>query len=317
MSDSLRYVYGPVPSRRLGRSLGIDPIPSKTCTYDCIYCQLGHTTTRTMERAAYVPVDEILDELRRVIAAGTQFDWIAIAGSGEPTLHSGLGEIIRQAKALSDRPVAVITNGSLLWQPEVRRDLMEADLVMPSLDAGDRQTFHYVNRPHADIDFDRMVEGIATFTKEFPGEVWLEVFLLAGVTSIEAEIRKIAALVEKIRPTRTQLNTATRPTTEDFAFAVSRERIEDLARLIPGVLDIVTERVSDDSRTGSDEVAGEAIIGILERHPCTVREMAAALRVHPRAIGRQLEVLDRDGRIKPVVRDGKIYYCSADSDATS
>ncbi|HVK40561.1 MAG TPA: radical SAM protein [Candidatus Kapabacteria bacterium] len=311
MSAPFRHIYGPVASRRLGRTLGVDPVPSKTCTYDCIYCQVGRTTEKTLERAHYVPIDEILEELGRALAEGVEADYVVIAGSGEPTLHAGLGAIIRGAHALTKLPVVVITNGSLLWRADVREDLMAADIVMPSLDAGDSQTYHYVNRPHGDLDFETIVDGIATFTREFDGEVWLEVFLLAGVTSIEAEMRKIAKLVATIAPTRTQINTATRPTAEDFAYAVSRERIEELASLIPGVVEIVGGDPVDDSRTGADEVTDDAIIGLIGRHPCTVREMATALRVHPRAVGRQLESLDREGRIKPVVRNGRIYYCAA------
>jgi wyosine [tRNA(Phe)-imidazoG37] synthetase (radical SAM superfamily) len=309
--NAARHIYGPVPSRRLGRTLGIDPVPSKTCTYDCIYCQIGRTTDRTLERREYVPVAEILEELARVLSEGVVVDYIVIAGSGEPTLHSRLGEIIRGAHALSGLPVVVITNGSLLWMREVREDLMAADIVMPSLDAGDSHTFHYVNRAHGGIDFGTMVDGIATFTREFDGEVWLEVFLLAGVTSIEAEIRKIAALVERIGPSRTQVTTATRPTAEDFAYAVAHERIEELAVLIPGIVDIVGNASDDESRTGAEAVTGEAIIGLIERHPCTVREMASALRVHPHAIAVQLASLDREGRLRPVVRDGRMYYCAA------
>lgn len=308
MSAPFKHIYGPVPSRRLGRTLGIDPVLSKTCSYDCIYCQVGRTTERTLERAIYVPVEEILEELGRALAEGVAADYIVIAGSGEPTLHSELGEIIRGIRDLSNLPVVVITNGSLLWQRDVRDDLMGADIVMPSLDAGDSQTFHYVNRPHGDLDFDRIVDGIATFTKEFGGEVWLEVFLLAGVTSIEAEIRKIAALVDRIGPARTQINTATRPTAEDFAYAVSRERIEDLATLIPGIVEVVGGEPIDAARTGADDVSDDAIIGLIGRHPCTVREMANALRVHPRAVGQHLDSLGREGRVEPVVRNGRIYY---------
>jgi wyosine [tRNA(Phe)-imidazoG37] synthetase (radical SAM superfamily) len=304
------HVYGPVPSRRLGRSLGIDPIPSKTCSYDCIYCQLGRTTTRTLERREYAPVGEILAELRAALDAAGDIDCITIAGSGEPTLHTGLAEIIAGARSMSDAPVTVITNGSLLWDPDVRRSLMAADIVVPSLDAGDSATYHYVNRPHGGIPFDTMVEGIAEFTREFAGDVWLEVFLLAGVTSIEAEVRKIASLVERIAPARTQITTATRPTAEDFAFAVDAGRIAELARIIPGVVEVVADGSETPSACVGDDVADrDAIIGILERHPCTVRDMAIALRVHPRAVSTELGALDREGRVRSVTRDGRIYYC--------
>ncbi len=197
-SSGFKYLYGPVPSRRLGRSLGIDLVPFKTCTYDCIYCQLGHTTNKTLERLSYVPVKEILNELKRKLATGERPDYISIAGSGEPTLHSYIGELIGMIKNMTNIPVAVLTNGSLLYLPEVRAALMQADLVIPSLDAGDEKMFQYVNRPHPDISFDNMVNGLIAFTRDFPGQVWLEVLLISGVTSMAADVKKIATLAKKI-----------------------------------------------------------------------------------------------------------------------
>ncbi len=219
--NGLRYIYGPVPSRRLGRSLGIDLVPFKTCTYDCVYCQLGRTTNKTLKRAEYIAVPDILRELEEKLTSADRPDYISLAGSGEPTLNSGIGELIRQIKKLTDIPVAVLTNGSLLWQDEVQDALMAADLVLPSLDAGDEFLFGYVNRPHRDITFMRMIGGIATFAKRFPGEVWLEILLLAGVTGIASEVKKIAALANHIKPTRIQLNTAWRPCAEEFAQALT------------------------------------------------------------------------------------------------
>ena len=197
-SESFKYLYGPVPSRRLGRSLGIDLAPFKTCTYDCIYCQLGRTTNKTMERLDYAPVNDIIRELKVKLAAADTFDYISIAGSGEPTLHAYINELIAMIKNMTRIPVAVLTNGSLLYLPEVRAALMRADLVIPSLDAGDETMFQYVNRPHPSIVFDRMVNGLIDFTADYPGQVWLEVLLVSGVTGMDADVKKIAALAEKI-----------------------------------------------------------------------------------------------------------------------
>lgn len=182
-------VYGPVPSRRLGWSLGVDLVPYKTCTYDCVYCQLGRTTRQTLERGEYVPTSQILEGVERALASleehrGRRPDWIGLAGSGEPTLHSHLGEVVAAIKARTNVPVAVLTNGSLLWSRSVRQELAEADLVLPSLDAGDEALFHYVNRPHPDLDFDQVVQGLVDFRREFRRPIWLEVFLLGGVTDV-------------------------------------------------------------------------------------------------------------------------------------
>ena len=180
------YIFGPVPSRRLGRSLGVDLVPFKTCTYDCIYCQLGRTTNKTIQRKEWVPLDDVVTELETKLSS--QPDYITLSGSGEPTLYSRTGELIDRIKAVTNVPVAVLTNGSLLWNQEVRARLMNADLVVPSLDAGDEAMFRAVNRPHEDISFERMLQGLIDFRHEFQGKYWLEVFLLAGHNAIAAEV---------------------------------------------------------------------------------------------------------------------------------
>jgi len=163
-----KLIFGPVPSRRLGRSLGVDLVPYKVCSYDCIYCQVGKTTRKTATRDEYVPTDEVLAELAQVFEAGCECDYVTLSGSGEPTLHRDVGRIIARIKELTDTPVAVLTNGSLLSDPQVRKDLMQADLVVPSLDAADPETFEAINRPCAGLDFDAMVEGLAAFRREYP-----------------------------------------------------------------------------------------------------------------------------------------------------
>lgn len=188
--NDFHYVYGPVLSPRLGRSLGIDLVPFKTCNYDCIYCQLGRTTHKTLERKECINGDEILREVERKISAAPPCDVVTLSGSGEPTLNNRIGDIITEIKKLTTVPVAVLTNGSLLWMEDVRESLMNADIVIPSLDAGDEHLFQHVNRPHRELLFRRVVEGLIHFTKTFPGSVWLEVFLLAGITGIQSEVEK-------------------------------------------------------------------------------------------------------------------------------
>ena len=183
-------IFGPVPSRRLGRSLGVDLVPFKTCTYNCIYCQLGRTTNRTLERHEWVPLDDVLGELETKLA--TQPDYITLSGSGEPTLYSRTGELIERIKSLTDVPVAVLTNGSLLWDADIRSQLMDADLVIPSLDAGDGAMFQAVNRPHEDISFEEMLSGLIEFCRQFRGQYWLEVMFLAGHNAIHDEAAKLA-----------------------------------------------------------------------------------------------------------------------------
>lgn len=307
------YTYGPVPSRRLGRSLGVDLVPFKTCTYDCVYCQLGPTTDKTVERACYVPVDDVTAEVRERLASSSRPDFIALAGSGEPTLHEGIGALVEAIKGLTDVPVAVLTNGSLLWMPAVREALMAADLVMPSLDAGDERAFQRVNRPHPSIVFDAMVDGLAEFTSAFRGQVWLEVLLLEGITSSPAEVSKIAAHVERIRPARVQLNTAVRPPAEAGVRPVSMRELEAAADAFGGEVDIVAERVwhgpAEEPRTGTGD---EDILALLERRPCTAADVAAGLGMHVAEVLKRLEELRSRSLARTLSVQGRTVYVPGD-----
>lgn len=315
IKDDIRHVYGPVPSRRLGRSLGIDLVPFKTCSYDCIYCQLGRTTCKTTERKEYVSVAKIFAELDGKLAQGVVPDYISLAGSGEPTLHSGLGELLRGIKSRTSIPVAVLTNGSLLWQKEVRDELQAADLVIPSLDAGDEALFQYVNRPAPGIPFDRMVEGTVEFTAGFSGAVWLEVFLLAGVTGVLAEAEKIAALARKIRPARIQLNTVDRPPGEDFAFPLGLTDMRDLKRVFDGPVDIIAKYAGGGSPVEGEEAAGgEEVLTLIRRRPCSAEDVAAGLGLHLTEAIKSLDALAKSGKAKKMPSGGKSFYVAVGSD---
>jgi wyosine [tRNA(Phe)-imidazoG37] synthetase (radical SAM superfamily) len=304
-----RHVYGPVPSRRLGRSLGVDLVPFKTCTYDCIYCQLGRTTNKTIERKEYVAVDEILDEMKRKLDAGPAPDYITIAGSGEPTLNVRIGHLIRRIKDLTRTPVAVLTNGSLLWMREVGEALMEADIVLPSLDAGDERLFRYVNRPHREIAFEKLVNGLIEFTEHFRGSVWLEVFLLAGVTGLPPEVERIATISRRIQPEQIQLNTVSRPPAEDFAFAVPRQQMEQFKVLFSSSVEVVNESESDEALTTLSRDATDAdILALLRRRPCTVQGISAGLGMHASEVTKRLHVLIRRGMAKTIRKDNCIFF---------
>jgi wyosine [tRNA(Phe)-imidazoG37] synthetase (radical SAM superfamily) len=304
-----RYIYGPVPSRRLGRSLGLDLVPFKTCTYDCVYCQLGRTTNKTVERKEYVPVKEILAELEKKLAVEDTPDYISLAGSGEPTLNAGIGDLIGKIQGLTDIPVAVLTNGSLLWMSEVQDALMAADLVLPSLDAGDEHLFRYVNRPHGDISFERMVNGIAAFTKRFPGEVWLEVLLLAGVTGIPSEVKKIATLAERIGPARVQLNTVSRPPAEEFALPLSTDQMLALKDIFPRKVDIISQSERGGARVSAFSEARDAdILALLKRRSCTSADVASGLGIHVNEALKRLEALITGGKVKTVFAAGRAFY---------
>jgi len=273
------YVYGPVPSRRLGRSLGVDLVPYKTCSLNCVYCQLGPTTCKTMDRKEYVPTDELLRQVERKIKAEAQLDFVTLSGSGEPTLHSGCRRIIRTLKEITDKPIAVLTNGTLLWQPELQEDLSQADLVVPSLDAGDAVTFNHVNRPHPALDFDRIVKGMIDFRSVFDGLIWLEVFLLEGMTGLPGEAAKIASLARAISPDRIQLNTVTRPPAFDFAAPVSEDKMKELLKLFGKNAEIISESPATAGRTFFSGRRDE-VLNLLQRRPCTLDDVCAALGFH-------------------------------------
>ncbi|MBN2701378.1 MAG: radical SAM protein [Methylothermaceae bacterium] len=301
------HLFGPVPSRRLGRSLGVDLVPFKTCTFDCVYCQLGRTTDLTMERQAFVSPQVILDELRERLAVADRPDFITLSGSGEPTLCEGLGRIIRGIKTFTDVPVAVLTNGSLLWSEEVRQELMDADLVVPSLDAGDDKLYRYINRPCGGLAFDQLVEGLVAFRQECNKPIWLEVFLLSGVNSVEADVRRIADIAKRIGPDKVQLNTVARPPAEEFAMAVPEEQMEKLARLFEVETDIVADYRN--IHEASDVVSSrEDVLTLLRRRPCTVEDVASGLGIHRNEVVKHLGELVQQGRVTTHMTNSKSYY---------
>ena len=303
------YVYGPVPSRRLGRSLGVDLVPLKTCTYDCIYCQLGRTTNKTIKRAEHIPIEAMLAEVEGKLKGTPAPDYVSLVGSGEPTLHARIGELIAGIKRLTSIPVAVLTNGSLLWVPEVQDALMEADLVLPSLDAGDAALFGHVNRPHPAITFEAMVEGLRTFRERFTKPVWLEVFLLAGVTGIPAEVEKIAGLARLVRPARVQLNTVSRPPCEDFAYPVPADRLAAYAALFHPRARVITEGHLARPRYGrAGEVSNGELLALLRRRPCTAQGVADGLGMHVAEVTKRLHALTGEGRVACLRRDGLLFY---------
>jgi wyosine [tRNA(Phe)-imidazoG37] synthetase (radical SAM superfamily) len=302
------YVYGPVASRRLGRSLGVDLVPFKTCSHDCIYCQLGRTTNKTIERDEYVPVDRVLRELRSRLSDAPRPDFIGLAGSGEPTLHRRLADIIAGIKAFSRVPVAVLTNGSLLWRPEVRADLAGADLVLPSLDAGSPSTFERVNRPHADVSFEQMVDGLMSFSHGFEGKVWLEVFVLGGITDRQEEILHIADLVGMMRIDRVQLNAVSRPPAEATARSVAWQDLERLRGLFPFRTEVIADyrpRGPACSSTRTD--VGVRIVALLSRRPCSIEGMAAGLDLRPNDLLKELDGLCSSG-VVGVRREGEAVF---------
>ncbi|MDZ7620598.1 MAG: radical SAM protein [Patescibacteria group bacterium] len=299
------YIFGPVPSRRLGRSLGVDLVPFKTCPYDCVYCQLGRTPCTTTERKEWVPLEGVLASLAPKLA--TKPDYITLSGSGEPTLYSRLDELIARIKAITDVPVAVLTNGALFGDKELRRQLMEADLVVPSLDAGDEAMFRAINRPHRSISFEAMLGGLIDFRAEFSGAYWLEVLVVGGYTSSPGELAKVAECARRIHPDRVQLNTVTRPPAEECVVGVSSRCLAELAmRFAPSAEVIADFRGAH----GDAEFAAgrQEILEMLRRRPCSLEDIAVGLGMHRNEVIKHLEELRAGHLLDESVVAGKVYY---------
>lgn len=302
-----QFVFGPVPSRRLGRSLGIDLVPSKTCSYDCIFCQLGRTTTKTIELAEYAPVPQMLEELRDKLSDIPAPDYITLSGSGEPTLHSRMGDIISGIRQITAIPIAVITNGSLLWMPEVRKALADADVVLPSLNAGDRALFQKINRCASGITFEAMVDGLIQFRKVYQGQIWLEVFIMAGINDADEDIKKIAALTVQIRPDRVQLNTATRPTSEKDARAVDAERLHQIAQIFDPPAEVIADYKTSNP-AARKEVQISDILALMARHPSTVDDVAAGMNISLEDAAKHIADLLAQNLISSDMVGDKKYY---------
>jgi len=285
--------------------LGVDLVPFKTCSYDCIYCQLGRTTCKTVRRLEYVPLDDVLAELKEKLAAKP--DYITLSGSGEPTLFARLAELIDGIRSMTDIPVAVLTNGSLLWQPEVRKQLKDAHLVLPSLDAGTASLFQAINRPHEDVSFDRMLDGLIAFREEYAGEYWLEVFLLAGHNAIDCEVDRIIELVRRIKPERVQLNTAVRPPAETYAVMVDSRRMRELARRFNPPAEVIADYRGTHS-LGEFCSARSTILQTILRRPCTLIDLANGLGLHPNEVLKHIEELKAEGCVENREAGGTLFY---------
>lgn len=303
-----RRIFGPVPSRRLGRSLGVDPVPLKTCTYDCLYCQLGPSTNLTTQREPYVPTADIIEQLESWLKRRGSADYITLSGSGEPTLHSELGEIIGWIKSRTNTPVAVLTNGSLLWREDVRRDLEAADLLIPSLDAASPATFARVNRPCAGLSVEQVIEGLRATRSDFGGAVWLEVMLVAGMNDSPEELRALRTTIDSIEPDRVQINTVVRPPADAAARPLSPKSLERAKLMLGPWAEIVAPLPADYRGDQTAQVTAEDVVTMLQRRPCTTQDICGGLSIHPNEAAKYIAALLAQSRVATEHRDGQTYY---------
>jgi len=305
MNDRYHYVFGPVPSRRFGRSLGIDLIPHKTCTLDCVYCQLGRTRVKTVERKAFMPVIAVLDEIEDWFQKDEKADYITLSGSGEPTLHKDFGVVLRSLKPYPI-PSVLLTNGTLLHLPEVRDAASHADIVKVSLNAWNQNLFNYIHRPHPEITFELLMDGLKKFRAQFHGQLWMEVFLVLGLNSMSRDVENIAERVNEIRPDRVHLNTVVRPPAEDFAAGMARERMEPFCHLFNPPAEVISE--FNGGGIGGFHTNEDAIMSMLRRRPCTSAQIAKVFGLHLREVAKYLDQLMRDKQIRINSSRSDVYY---------
>ena len=300
------HIFGPVPSRRLGMSLGVDLIPYKTCTYDCLYCQVGKTTLKTIDPDCFFPVKDVIEELEKKIENNTP-DTITLAGSGEPTLHSKIDEVIASIKKITDIRIAVLTNGSCFWKDEVRERVLGADMILPTLCTANEKTFCMIHRPHAYINNALVIDGLKKLRHDFKKDIFLEVVLLSGINDTEEELKKLKKIIEYISPDRIQLNTVVRPPADSRALPVERVKMEEVRKFFGKKTEIVAEgrgKPSADRKDGLEE----KIMDMVKRRPLRSADISRALGLSLPEIEGLVKALSIKGFLLRREYSGEIYY---------
>lgn len=308
------YVFGPVPSRRLGVSLGLDVTPRKTCSLNCVYCQLGPTARPTVERRRFFDPEAFFTELRERAPELPRIDYATFSGSGEPTLNADLGCLIEGTRRILQAPVAVITNGTLCPDPAVRADLARADLLLPSLDAASRAVFERVNRPAPGLDIGQIIEGLKVLKREFSGIFNLEILLVAGLNDTEEELGRLRAAVSRIGPDAVHLNTVVRPPAEKSARAVPADRLLEIAASFDPPAVVIADYAGPVTRARAVDLEAE-ITTYLLRRPARAADLAAMLGQDERAVKGALKELAFRGLVRLRNMDGEAYYTHTEGES--
>ena len=305
-----KYLFGPVPSRRLGMSLGVDLVPKKVCSLDCVYCEVGATTKLTTVRKEYIPYSKVTSELTDYFANNHDPDYITFSGSGEPTLNSRIGDVLQFIKQEKpDIPVAVLTNGTLLSDKNVRHELMGANVVLPSLDAVTEITFQKINRPSVHLTSEKYIDGLINFSKEFTGKIWLEVFIIPRFNDNVDELKAFKKVFEKINPDQIQLNTLDRPGTEAGINAASHKHLKKIIDFwgLDNVEIIAAAPIRKNIQSYRKD-AESAILGTITRRPCKLDDMVKILGMHINEINKYLDVLEAESKIETVRQERGVFY---------
>jgi wyosine [tRNA(Phe)-imidazoG37] synthetase (radical SAM superfamily) len=303
------FVFGPVPSRRLGFSLGVDIIPYKYCNFDCIYCQIGKTTLKKAKRKELFGIDETLQEIIRAAQSADLIDYVTFSGSGEPTLNKNLGAIIKEVKRHIDIPIAVITNSSLLSVEDVRSDLMNADVILPSLDAGSDETFKRINRPQFDISFVEIVSGLKAFRKHYKGSIWLEIMLIKGINDTDDELHKLKRIIDDLNVEKIHLNTITRPPCEEHAVPVKEHELDRITTFFGSRCEVISSFEKEGVNRKQEDWAGK-IYEILKRRSLSLQDIIKVTGAPATEIEKELKSMEKRGTIKNYRLGNETYFAA-------
>ena len=310
-----KYLFGPVPSRRLGISLGVDLVPHKICSLNCVYCECGRTTKLTIDRDEYVPVDEVISELQHFFKPHPKLDYITYSGSGEPTLNSGIGTITQFIKNnFPDYKLALLTNGTLFYLPSIRKEVKDVDIILPSLDAASDAVFKKVNRPFPEIKIHVVIDGLVELRKEFVGKLWLEIFIIPGLNDTDEEISLLRKAIHRIRPDEVQLNTLDRPGTDDWVQSASKETLTKIADKLDWKTEIIANFQKREQLASYSTDIESSLLQTIKRRPCTVDDLSAALGLHPNEINKYIEALLERKKIRSVVMERGTFFRLVDDE---
>lgn len=303
------HVFGPVPSRRLGISLGIDLVPYKHCTLNCLYCECGPTTNLTVSRESHIESEVIIDQLKEILSHSPKIDYITFSGSGEPTLYKELGVLVNRIKGITATPIALLTNSTLLTDRDIRNQVKEIDVVLPSLDAVSKETFNRLNQPHPSLDINKIIDGLIQFRDEYSGRIWLEVFVIKGINDHEEELDLLYHTIKKIRPDRVQLNSLDRPAAFQGIEPVS---IGDLEKICERWKDLPVEIIK--RVQGRNEILSFSknlennILNTIQRRPLTIEDLIELTGYNRLALYKYIDILEREKKIKPKIVGDRIFY---------
>ena len=307
-----RHLFGPVPSRRLGISLGVDLVPLKVCSLNCVYCEVGRTTNLTIERKEYIPLNDILTELKSYLDNDPELDYITFSGAGEPLIHNGIGKIITFIQENYPQfKLALLTNSTLLYDENVRKEILGIDLLLPSLDAVSEKVFKKLNRPNSKLDNKKIIEGLIKFSNSFLGKIWLEVFIVPGLNDTIEELELLKNVIKDIAPDQVQLNTLDRPGTESWIEPVTKSRMEEIAEFLkPLPVEIIAKFQSRNKIRSYQKDVEQQIIETIKRRPCTDKDLSEMLGIHINEINKYLSELLHEGSVTTQQQERGTFFCA-------